>query len=118
MRAIMRGDESMQTVTVEELDRRMKEQGDSLLLVDARGDEDFAREHLPHAKSVPESALAERVEGLAQKDSEIVVYCVDPDCGKSKKVGEQLETMGFRNVSRLPEGIEGWKQAGHHTVAS
>jgi rhodanese-related sulfurtransferase len=108
----------MQTITVEELNRRMKEQGDSLLLFDARGDDAFAREHLPHAKSAPESALTERFEGLARKDAEIVVYCVDPDCGKSRKVGQQLETMGFRNVSRLPEGIEGWKQAGHETVAS
>ena len=77
-----------------------------------------AEEHIPHAKSVPETALRERVDGLVDRDSEIVVYCNNEDCSLSKKTARGLEELGYRNVIRVPAGIDGWKDAGFETVAN
>jgi rhodanese-related sulfurtransferase len=105
----------MKTISVEDLKQRMDKQKDGLLLLDARGDEAFEEEHIPHAKSAPETALRERIEGLVQKESEIIVYCTDEDCKMSRRVGNRLEEMGYENVATVPAGIEGWRQAGHDT---
>jgi rhodanese-related sulfurtransferase len=108
---------SMQKITTEELEKKMTNERDELLLLDTRGDEAYAKEHLPHAKSIPESALRERVEGVVDKDTEIIVYCTDEDCPVSRKAGEQLESMGYINVVHFSSGIEGWKESGHQTVS-
>lgn len=108
----------MQHITAKELHNKLERQGDELLLLDARGDDAYTNEHIPHAKSVPETALRERVDGLVERDSEIVVYCTDEDCPLSKKTARRLEDMGFEKVTRLPVGIEGWKEAGFDTVSN
>lgn len=107
----------METIGVKELMDRIESKKGELLLFDARGDEAFEKGHIPHAKSVPETALRERVEGLVDKDREILVYSKDEDCPKSTNAARQLEQMGYRKVKRVPAGIEGWKKAGHETVA-
>ena len=108
----------MRMIDVEDLERKMEQKKDGLLLLDARSDAAFEKEHIPHAKSAPETALRERVEGVVAKDAEIIVYCTDPDCKASQKAGQRLEEMGYENVSRYAGGIEGWKQSGHDTVSS
>jgi rhodanese-related sulfurtransferase len=108
---------NMETIGVKELMDRIESKKGELLLFDARGDEAFKKGHIPHAKSVPETALRERVEDLVDKDREILVYSKDEDCPKSTNAARQLEQMGYRKVKRVPAGIEGWKEAGHETVA-
>lgn len=39
------------------------------------------------------------------------------DCSLSKKTAHGFEEMGYHNVVRVPAGIDGWKEAGHETVA-
>jgi len=108
----------METIGISELNDTIERKKGDLLLFDARGDEAFEKGHIPHAKSVPETALRERVEGLVEKDREIVFYSRNEDCPKSTNAARQLEEMGYRKVKRVPAGIEGWKQAGHETVTS
>jgi len=108
----------MQHITPRDLKSKLEREGRELLLLDARGDEAYAQEHIPHAKSVPETALRERVDGLVDRESEIVVYCNNEDCSLSKKTAHGLEEMGYHNVIRVPAGIEGWKEAGFATVAN
>jgi rhodanese-related sulfurtransferase len=107
----------MKQITPQELKSKLDRQREHLLLLDARGDDDYASEHLPNAKSAPESALRERVDGLVDRNSEIIVYCNNEDCSLSKSMAHQLEEMGYGNVSRLPAGIDGWKEAGFGTIA-
>jgi rhodanese-related sulfurtransferase len=106
----------MKNLSVQDLAERLEHEGDSLMLVDVRGDENFEKEHIPSAKSIPESAFSERIDGLVNKDSEIVVYCGSEQCTMSKKAGEHLEEIGYKNVARFSPGLKGWKEAGHSTV--
>lgn len=108
----------MQHITPTELKSKLEREGQEVLLLDARGDDAYADEHIPHAKSAPVTALRERVDGLVDRDSRIIVYCNDEDCSLSKKTARQLEDMGFENVSRMPAGIDGWKKAGFNTVSN
>jgi rhodanese-related sulfurtransferase len=108
----------MEHITTRELRTKLEREGQELLLLDARGDETYAQEHIPHAKSVPETALRERVDGLVDRDTEIVVYCNNEGCSLSTKTARGLEELGYRNVIRVPAGIDGWKDAGFETVAN
>ncbi|MEX1311329.1 MAG: rhodanese-like domain-containing protein [Candidatus Sulfomarinibacteraceae bacterium] len=108
----------MQHITPRELRSKLDREGQELLLLDARGDETYAEEHIPHAKSAPETALRERVDGLVDRETEIVVYCNNEDCSLSKKTARGLEELGYTNVVRVPAGIDGWKNAGFDTVSN
>jgi rhodanese-related sulfurtransferase len=108
----------MQHITPQELRSKLDREGQELLLLDARGDETYAKEHIPHAKSAPETALRERVDGLVEHDTEIVVYCNNEDCSLSENTARGLEELGYHNVVRVPAGIDGWKDAGFDIVSN
>jgi len=98
-------------LSTEELAAWIKE-GKPLVLVDARGPESYAQEHLPRAINVP----ADQVETLSAtlpKQALIVVYCGGPKCPHSTVVARWLVDRGWKRVRHYAEGISGWSQAGY-----
>jgi rhodanese-related sulfurtransferase len=104
----------MQTISDNDLKTRIDREGDDLMLVDTRGDDAWEGGHIPHAKSIPPSALRERVEGLVEPTSEVIIY--GQDGSASRDAAQKLEQMGYQKVIALEDGFTGWKDAGYDTA--
>ncbi|HSL19017.1 MAG TPA: rhodanese-like domain-containing protein [Candidatus Sulfomarinibacteraceae bacterium] len=100
----------MDRMNLETLKSKLK--NDNIALFDVRGDDAYEIEHIPGAKTVPLTAIRERVDGLVDRDTEIVVYGERRDSESRREAVRILEEMGYENVSTFREGLEGWKEAG------
>ena len=85
-------------------------------LVDVRGEESFDAEHIPGAISVPLKGFPDNALDMLDMNDRIVTYCTNIACSAGPTAAEKLVEMGYRDVSVLPVGIEGWKGAGFKTL--
>ncbi len=98
-------------ITREELKAKM-DRGEKFVLVDALSAKHYDSSHLPGAINLPYEFVDEAETVLPDKDAEIVVYCMNPDCEASTEEARELEEMGYRNVLHYAEGKQGWLRAG------
>ncbi|MFE6227920.1 rhodanese-like domain-containing protein [Streptomyces sp. NPDC057854] len=88
--------------------------GQDIVVVDGRGSEAYAAEHIPGAVSIPHRSISqESLAGLA-KAPLYVTYCDGIGCNASTKTAIKLATAGFR-VKELIGGLDWWKRDGHPT---
>jgi rhodanese-related sulfurtransferase len=80
--------------------------------VDARPDEEFARDHVPGAISLNEDHWNELLPGFLNvwsPDKEVVVYCSSQSCNASREVARRLRSEAqLKNVFVLEGGWEAW----------
>ena len=80
--------------------------------VDARPDEEFARDHVPGAVSLNEDRWNELLpQFLAtwSPDKKVVVYCSSQSCNTSREVAKRLrDEAQLKNVFVLQGGWEEW----------
>ncbi|MEW6712041.1 MAG: rhodanese-like domain-containing protein, partial [Candidatus Riflebacteria bacterium] len=62
-----------------------------------------------NAESKPE----EIAKVLPKKEALIVAYCSNLQCPASKMLYKHLKSLGYTNVLKYPEGLQGWKDAGY-----
>jgi rhodanese-related sulfurtransferase len=90
------------------------ERPDTILWVDARGDEVFARGHIPGAISLEPSVREERMGELLERwtpETRIVVYCDSRSCDLSRTLAEELRSeLGLDEVYFLRGGWEAWQE--------
>jgi rhodanese-related sulfurtransferase len=86
--------------------------GDNAIWIDARPDDEFAKEHVPGAISLNEDRwndLLGQFLAIWTPDKKIVVYCSAKSCNAAKEVAERL-----RNEAKLPNDIRvlqgGWEE--------
>lgn len=95
--------------------RRLFEEGDGVLFVDARPQSEYAQEHISGALSLPWQE-AERyfaqTPGRLEGRKMIVTYCDGEDCDLSHELALFLKDMGFENVRVLVNGLTVWRKAG------
>ena len=65
------------TISREEL-REKIERGDEFVLVDVLDELFYRHSHLPGAINIPLDEVASAEEKIPEKETEIVVYCMDP----------------------------------------
>jgi len=53
----------------------------------------------------------------AAKDAKLVFYCANTECGASHTAAQKALEAGYTDVSVLPDGLMGWKQAGQPTAS-
>jgi rhodanese-related sulfurtransferase len=99
------------TVTADEL-RRKLDAGENFVLVDALAPMAYAHSHLPGAINLPSVAVdpirvARRIPDL---DTEIVVYCANPDCADSIVTARKLSELGYTNLRHYPGGKDEWRK--------
>jgi len=85
--------------------------GTDTVFIDARLTRDFKTGHLEGAINIPVNTNDnERQKTMANisKDIRIVVYCQSTGCKFAEKVAIKLMEDGFRNVSILKGGWQGW----------
>ncbi|MGH8094901.1 MAG: rhodanese-like domain-containing protein [Chthoniobacterales bacterium] len=90
-----------------------KSWGESVLWVDARPDEQFARGHVPGAIQLNEDRWNELLRGMLTAWSprrKVVVYCSRKSCNASHEVAERLrKEADLTNVYVLQGGWEEWE---------
>ena len=88
--------------------------GQDVVIVDGRSSEDYEREHIPGAISMPHRSISQdSVTGLS-RTALYVAYCDGIGCSASTKTAIKLATTGFR-VKELIGGLDWWKRDGHAT---
>jgi rhodanese-related sulfurtransferase len=88
-------------------------EADTVTVVDALGEQYWARQHLPGAVYlVAEDVTAKAPTLLPDRDAAIVTYCSNPACPNSQAVATSLEQLGYTNVRKYREGIQDWVEAG------
>ncbi len=79
------------------------------LLIDVRGQTEFAAGHINGARLVPGAVIAGGAEPLARfKEKTIVAYCDNGATGGAAV--RQLGRLGFKNAFNLRGGLAAWRQ--------
>ncbi|HHC09289.1 MAG TPA: rhodanese-like domain-containing protein [Actinobacteria bacterium] len=81
------------------------------VLLDVRGPEAYAAEHVPGAVNLPHGRIVERNLAAYPDDTVFVVYCAGPHCNAADKAAVRLSRLG-RPVKKMIGGIEGWRDEG------
>ncbi len=86
--------------------------GENTIWVDARPDEEFARDHVPGAISLNEDRWNDLVGPFLatwSPDKKVVVYCSSQSCNASREVARRLrDEAQLKNVFVLEGGWEEW----------
>jgi len=90
--------------------------GSDAIWVDARPDEDFARDHVPGAVSLNEDRWSDLLPAFLpmwSPDKKVVVYCSSQSCNASREVARRLRSEAqLQNVFVLQGGWEEWLKSG------
>lgn len=99
---------------VQEVKKRM-DAGDKFTLVDVREDNEWTRGHLPGAIHMGRGIIERDIEvQFPDKKTELVLYCGGGF--RSALSAENLQKMGYSNVSSMDGGWRGWLEAGNPTA--
>jgi rhodanese-related sulfurtransferase len=86
--------------------------GENAIWVDARPDDEFARDHVPGAVSLNEDRWNELLPQFLQRwspEKRIVVYCSAESCNAAREVAKRLrDEAQLKNVFVLQGGWEEW----------
>ncbi len=87
--------------------------GDTFVLVDTLPATAYRKSHLPGAISIPSDDITEAAPTLLpDRNADIVVYCANGPCKRSRLAAERLEALGYTNVRDYHEGKADWLDAG------
>ena len=99
-------------ITRDELQQRLASNRPPLL-VEALPEKYYADGHLPRARHLPHTEVAERAASvLPDRSAEIVVYCASKTCQNSHIAAKLLEQGGYANVAVYAGGKQDWTEAG------
>lgn len=102
----------MKTITTQDLNKRIG-QDIGLHVWNVTTDQYYKGELIPGSRHISLDKLPEALKAASlSKEAAIVVYCAGPKCPASKGAAEQLESLGYSNVTKFEGGIEEWKKAG------
>jgi rhodanese-related sulfurtransferase len=99
-------------ITRVELQNRMAS-GNPPVLLEALPSRYFLEGHLPGARHMPHDDVKTLAPALvADKTSEIVVYCASQTCRNSHVAAQALRIMGYEHVLVYEGGKKDWVEAG------
>ncbi len=87
-----------------------------LALLDVREERAYSEEHLLTATSTPLSTLELRIAALVPARKTTIVLC-DGGGDLANRAATLLARQGYRNLSVLDGGVNGWKRAGYAVYA-
>lgn len=89
--------------------RKMLDEGQDLLLLDCREQDEHALVRIEEARLLPMSELEARVAELEpHRERHVVVHCHHG--GRSMRVTQWLRSLGFARVQNMRGGIDAWSQ--------
>jgi rhodanese-related sulfurtransferase len=93
--------------------KRLIDIGEDVTFVDMRSAEDFAKGHLPHAKSIPVDVLGHRWKEIPTS-GRVVLYCTCPPGQKDETYAFTLMRQEkYRNITVLEAGYADWVKRGY-----
>ena len=99
---------------VTQIKQRM-DRGEKFVLVDVREDNEWAKGHIPGAVHMGRGILERDVETkYPDKATELVLYCGGGF--RSALSADNLQKMGYTNVSSMDGGWRGWNESGFPTA--
>jgi rhodanese-related sulfurtransferase len=101
---------NVREVTVQEVKARL-DRSETFHLVDVREESEWAAGHLPHAIHLGKGIIERDIEEkIPDANADIVLYCGGGY--RSALASENLQKMGYRNVTSMDGGFRGWREAG------
>jgi alpha-tubulin suppressor-like RCC1 family protein/rhodanese-related sulfurtransferase len=95
-----------QNIAAAEARARLDQEPD-LVLLDVRTEEEYRQKHLRNSRLIPVDQLENEARAIIpDPNTPILVYCKGGN--RSAKAAAILIRLGYRNVSNLPGGIDGW----------
>lgn len=86
--------------------KKLMEELDEFVLLDARSEEEFSEGHIPGAIVIPHDEISERAESkISEKDVPVFVYCRSGR--RSKLAAEALLELGYEKIYEFG-GINSW----------
>jgi len=91
--------------------RKMQADGQTLLLIDTREDNEWAAGHAAGATHLAKGIIERDIETrVPDKNTRLVLYCGGGF--RSALAADNLQKMGYTNVISLDGGWRAWQQAG------
>jgi rhodanese-related sulfurtransferase len=98
---------------VQEVNDRL-ERGDEFYLVDVREESEWKKGHITKAIYIGKGVIERDIEkNIENTDAEIILYCGGGF--RSALAADNLQKMGYSNVSSMDGGYSGWVKAGYST---
>ncbi len=98
---------------VQEVKRR-RDRGDEFYLVDVREESEWNKGHITNAIYIGKGVIERDIEKkIENRDSDIILYCGGGF--RSALAADNLQKMGYSNVSSMDGGYSGWVKAGYLT---
>ena len=91
--------------------------GERIVVIDARSSETFEEEHIPGAVNLPHRSMSQETTSHLNRKLLYVTYCDGIGCNASTKGALKMARLGFR-VKELIGGLDWWKRDGYPTVTS
>lgn len=105
-------EEPVDFVTPEQV-KRLLDIGEEIAFIDMRSAAEFAKGHLPNAKSIPIDALGHRWKEIPTS-GRVVLYCSCPPGQRDETFGYTLMRQEkYRNVTVLEAGYAEWMKRGY-----
>ena len=102
-------------VTIAELEKNVGQDPYHYIVIDVRTPDEYRAGHIPYALSMPIDQLGRRLGELGGiRERQFAVVCESGD--RSSKGAAILRQAGFPSVVDVPEGMAGWRAAGHEVV--
>ena len=87
----------------------------NFVLLDVRGEEAYAKGHLPEAVHLPHQQIREDRMASYTVNTLFVVYCAGPHCNGADKAALNIAKLG-RPVKKMIGGVTGWIDEGFDLV--
>ncbi|MDB5285361.1 MAG: rhodanese-like protein [Mucilaginibacter sp.] len=87
---------------------------ENIIVIDARKEFGFEKEHIPGAINLPHREINEKSTAGFDRSAIYVTYCDGIGCNASTRGALNMANLGF-NVRELIGGIEWWKFDGYAT---
>ena len=88
--------------------------GEPIIVIDARSPEAYSIEHIPTAINIPHRTMCEKSTNHLDKTKTYVTYCDGIGCNASTKGALNMTRLGFE-VKELMGGLDWWKRDGYET---
>jgi len=98
---------------VQEINDRL-ERGDEFYLVDVREESEWKKGHITKAIYIGKGVIERDIEkNIDNTEAEIILYCGGGF--RSALAADNLQKMGYSNVSSMDGGYSAWVKAGYST---
>lgn len=100
---------AMQNISATEMQKALK-LSPAVYLLDVRTLGEYTQKRIKGAKLIPIDQVQNRINEIP-KNRPIIIYC---ETGvRSSAVGRYLDSLGYKEVSNLSQGIMGWQLRGY-----